>query len=616
MRELWTRRKTVQLMASAGTGLAVTAAAAGGPATAAQATTTVDLGRLRKYLAARGALPLERLTDFEQASAADEILANGWAGRGEPPLYPGPDTDWVHLASDNRSWQFNVQSWVWAGPVLAAYEETGDRRYLSWCLEAAASWARTFTTGTGAGTMAWYDMAVGLRAYRLAYLTEQAVLGGADPKTINLLLACIARHQREFRSPRIFAPTNHGYYVAAGQIALARRFRILAGMDDLYALGQRRMRTISLDQFSADGGHREHSPGYHHMVLTSFRAAIATGLITDPEVKRRVARAEDVLGWMVQPNGEIVSVGDSSPLNLRSLEPDSPSATTQFILTGGKRGTPNPAELMVLPQTGYAVVRSPQPVSTDDHTRSSYLFVQAGYHSTAHKHADDLSFTWFDRGREILIDAGKFGYLHRQLPAGDPMRRKGFMYSAPERQYIETTQAHNTVAADGLDHGRYGRTPFGSALAGAQQRNGHFRIQAIVNHGHWRHRREIILRPGRWLLVTDTAESRDGRPHDFRVWWNLPEALRPVADGTGRLRVGWPDSGDFLWITELNRSATVTPLSGHRKPLRGWRSRGDRQFTPSWSTGFQALNRKKHVFRTLFHFGAEPRTTPFQHPFG
>jgi hypothetical protein len=86
MRELWTRRKTVQLMASAGTGLAVTAAAAGGPATAAQATTTVDLGRLRKYLAARGALPLERLTDFEQASAADEILANGWAGRGEPPL--------------------------------------------------------------------------------------------------------------------------------------------------------------------------------------------------------------------------------------------------------------------------------------------------------------------------------------------------------------------------------------------------------------------------------------------------------------------------------------------------------------------------------------------------
>jgi hypothetical protein len=137
-----------------------------------------------------------------------------------------------------------------------------------------------------------------------------------------------------------------------------------------------------------------------------------------------------------------------------------------------------------------------------------------------------------------------------------------------------------------------------------------------VNHGHWRHRREIILRPGRWLLVTDTAESRDGRPHDFRVWWNLPEGLRPVADGTGRLRLGWPDSGDFLWITELNRSATVTPLSGHRKPLRGWRSRGDRQFTPSWSTGFQALNRKKHVFRTLFHFGAEPRTTPFQHPFG
>ena len=603
-------------MASAGAGLTA-AAAVGGEATAAQAATTgaVDLAALRRYLADRGPLPLERLSDLEDAAQADRIVADGWTSLREPTLHPGPDTDWVHLASDNRSWQFHVQSWDWMAPVLAALEDTGDPRYLTWCLDAASSWARTFTSGTGAGTMAWYDMAVGVRAYRLAWLVEQAIRAGADEQVLQLLLACIMRHQREFMSSKIFAPTNHGYYVAAGQIALARRFRILPGMDAAHTLGRTRMRTISVEQFSADGGHREHSPSYHHMVLVSFRAAIATGLITDPEVRSRVARADEVLGWMIQPNGEMVSVGDSTPVDLRSRDVRTGSPTTRFILTGGRQGVPNKTRLKVLPQTGYAVVRSPQPTTTDDHLRSSYLFLQAGYHSNTHKHADNLSITWFDREREILIDAGKFGYLHRQLTADDPMRRRGFMYSAPERQYVETTQAHNTVAADGQDHGRYGRKPFGSALSGGQERSGHFRIQAVVDHGTWRHRRDIILRPGRWLLVTDTVDALDRRRHDFRVWWNLPADLRPRSAGAGRLRVDWPGAGEPLWITELNGSPTIAPVSGQTKPLRGWRSRGDRQFTPAWSTGFQAADRSRHVFRTLFHFGTEPRTTAFPHPF-
>jgi hypothetical protein len=92
--------------------------------------------------------------------------------------------------------------------VLAAFEETGDRRYLDWCLEAVGSWARTFNTGTGAGTMAWYGMAIGLRGYRLAYLVEQAVLRGADAHVIDLLLACVVRHQREFLTSKVFAPTT------------------------------------------------------------------------------------------------------------------------------------------------------------------------------------------------------------------------------------------------------------------------------------------------------------------------------------------------------------------------------------------------------------------------
>jgi hypothetical protein len=99
------------------------------------------------------------------------------------------------------------------------------------------------------------------------------------------------------------------------------------------------------------------------------------------------------------------------------------------------------------------------------------------------------------------------------------------------------------------------------------------------------------------------------------VWWNFPEDLRPKNAGTGRLKIGWPGSPEALWVTELNGSKAITPASGQRSPLRGWRSKGDRLFTPAWSTGFQALDRRRYTFRTLFHFGAEPRTKAFPHPF-
>jgi hypothetical protein len=131
------------------------------------------------------------------------------------------------------------------------------------------------------------------------------------------------------------------------------------------------------------------------------------------------------------------------------------------------------------------------------------------------------------------------------------------------------------------------------------------------------------------------------------VWWNFPKELAPRRAGASRLVIdlpggdssagassdggspdggspdggspdgGSPDAGaeSMLWVTELGGSATMTPVSGRRKPLRGWRSMADLEFTPAWSTGFQATNVRSHTFRTLFHFGPEPRSTPMPHPF-
>jgi hypothetical protein len=81
-----------------------------------------------------------------------------------------------------------------------------------------------------------------------------------------------------------------------------------------------------------------------------------------------------------------------------SVATSSPTAT--FLFSRGAAGLPDESRLRVLPEAGYAVVRAPQPHGTHDHDTAGYLLLAAGFHSRAHKHADDLTICWFDRGRK------------------------------------------------------------------------------------------------------------------------------------------------------------------------------------------------------------------------
>src|SRR5699024_9968230 len=229
---------------------------------------------------------------------------------------------------------------------------------------------------------------------------------------------------------------NHGFFAAAASVELPKLMPFLPFAGSLAQLGENRMRTMIDRQFAVDGGHLEHSPDYHRLRLGSFEKAVAAGLITEAETARRIRLAANVFGWMVQPDGHLVQFGDSPAFDVDSAELHSVDANSEFILSNGKRGTPNVDELCVLHDSGYAFVRSPQPQLPEKRSQSGYLAFQAGFHSRAHKHADDLTFTWFDRGREILVDSGKYGY-EQLLPPDAPERKMGFYYGAPERMYVE-----------------------------------------------------------------------------------------------------------------------------------------------------------------------------------
>jgi len=569
---------------------------------------------IRERMSACARMPLERTSTTGVAGSATDIRTRGWRLGSLDPVHLELPFDWVDACRDNRSQAFHLHAWDFMVPALREWDTSNDEGALRWCLDRAVSWCETFNEGDDRGTMAWYDMALALRAPRLAYLLAEALTVDVDDSILDVLATAVSRHQQELFASRAYNPrTNHGFYTAVGEVSFARRLVSLPAMDVLLAQGRSRLADIVARQFAPDGGHLEHSPDYHRMLLESFLDAVDDGLVDDPAVLERLRRAEVVMGWLIQPGGTIVQIGDSPATVVDPRARVVQEPRTAFIASQGARGVPFEDEMLFLPDTGYAIVRSPQPKGTNDHLAAGYLTFMGAFHSRAHKHCDDLSLTWFDRGVELLIDPGRFGYLD-QLPADAPQREQGFYYGRPERQYVERTMAHNTVQSDGQDHRRRGRVPYGSALVSADQRDGCFRIVGAVDHEWWRHVRTVTYLPGRWMLVEDEVSATDGALHDFEVWWNLSgDLVDPVVSGS-RVSMRLPDGGPHLVLTSLDGGTVVPPVRGGKEPLRGWRSTTDYSFTEAWSTGFRVERTGHHVLRTLLAFDPDRVSVP-THPF-
>ncbi|GAA4719312.1 hypothetical protein GCM10023216_04930 [Isoptericola chiayiensis] len=380
-------------------------------------------------------------------------------------------------------------------------------------------------------------------------------------------------------------------------------------MEYVHHQGVDRLEAVASKQFAYDGGHLEHSPDYHRLLLGSFLDAMDDGLLDSADARERIVRAAEVMGWFIRPDRRTVEIGDSPARRVPPRGRTFSTPHTQFLASSGRAGIPNPEEMLILKESGYGFVRSPQPKGTDDHLGAGYLSFMAGFHSRTHKHCDDLSVTWFDREQEILIDSGRFGYLD-PLPRDSPDRLKGFYYGRPERQYVESVVAHNTVQFDRQDHDRRNRAPYGSALSFGQKRDGQFRIVGRVDHGDWVHHRTVTLCPGEWLLVDDFVQVTSSSKHSFVVWWNLAEAFDRPTISNDRVEFSMGRKSGTLSVISLSGDELVEPVRGQSVPLRGWRSASDYEFTPSWSMGHRVTASSEHRFETLLAFDEDAWRRP------
>ncbi len=534
-------------------------------------------------------------------------MANGWQRRDYPTLDLSQPIPWHLPSAELRSWNFYIHSLDMIDALLAAYDHSRDLGYLRPALRIGMDWVATHPPGaTDVSPMAWYDMAVGLRAYRLAYLYQAADREGLlDDGQREALWQALDAHRAELADDgKIAFHNNHGYFQVAGQLALGRRFRDRsAGMAALHDQGGQRLRRMLDQQFATDGVHREHSPDYHRMVADTLLGLVRAGLVEDPDLLSRVDTIENALAWFVTPDGRIANFGDSDRRSMIfSADGASRKWTTPLmraVASNGAAGSGWPNGLKAFPEGGYAVVRRPDPDAPDTITRDSYLAQTAAFHSRTHKHCDDLSIIWHERGQPLLVDAGRYGYIGKIEP-GSELWQQGFWYSNPMRMFMESTRAHNTLEFDGRDALRKGAKPHGSALVQSCIRDGVHCIETrCKQHKSIWHDRLLLFRPGEWLVVFDAFSDNLKAAHDVQQWFHLAPRHEAARTDDG-YDVALAEGGTLALRALLPGAAPCAVIAGQTEPqIQGWFSEQERNAVPAAALAFRRQAVAQGSFATL-----------------
>ncbi|AKQ57172.1 heparinase II/III domain-containing protein [Bordetella hinzii] len=554
-------------------------------------------------------------TPAKTLGAARKILLEGWTRRSYPIVKLTDDIPWKLSSQDERAWNFLIHCLDMLDNLLKAHSITGDRRFLEPCLKVAAAWVTEHSDldSSEISPLAWYDMAVGIRAYRLSYLYDAAdATGELDDADKRLLWNSILQHAEYLSNDKNIAfHNNHGYYQVAGQIAMGRRFASKSPIM-AEALDQGRSRLVDMldQQFTREGVHREHSPDYHRMVYDTLKALVESKLIVDDNIIERAMQIEVALSWFVQPNLRLVNFGDSdSRLMTRSPSDAQMKWSTpemRFWVSEGRVGVPPTQLTRTFAESGYWIARKPGGAIKDT-LNYSYLALNAAFHSRTHKHADDLSFSWSDYGAPILVDAGRYGYIGK-VEKGSELWASGHWYSDPWRIYCESTRAHNALEFDDRNYLRKGVKPYGSALLRTGETDsGVVFAEAECKHfSSLRHSRCLFFKPGEWLLVYDWFRDNVDAKHSVKQWFHLGHELELLQDEQ-QYSVFVPRSSRPLRIASLLAEPRPSrTIIGEEEPvIQGWWSGQERDVVPNYAFHYGLKDVSTGTFATLFAFSKE-----------
>jgi hypothetical protein len=522
---------------------------------------------------ARAACPPPYLAIDRKTSYSKSELAKARAGtfyiKGHPTKLV-PPIDWSMDPYHSKPYRGVLAGMKWIDALIYA-SRRGDRPALAQARDIALDWVEHNPRHDPPTDKSWENKIIADRAPYLAYITRAAACAHMLTREQGLtLIQALRQHGRALTERKLYVPSNHGLFMDYGLEALAKEAAFLSKAPEWETFAPTRFeRTLESRIYPSEGFWLENSSSYHLAVLKlvrDFRAL--AGAAAPASLKRLTAKMTDVAGWLIEPDGKRVLLGDS---NLKATPPEA------------ARAARNDDGLLFLPRSGIGIVKRPKP-------NPAYLMFAATFHNGTHNQADADTFDLYDRGQRIVTDSGLYD-----------------KDQDPWQAFSRSSYSHSVMTIDGKSFPLDKKYRYGSGLRASGQGGGWF-AELGVNPNAKRVQgvdatRLILYKPHYAMVVVDSARSASS--HSYQRFFQLgPDIKASVSGGAVRL------AGKHGFRGQLSATgtapATVTLLRGQRSPVRGWLFPHYRRKVPRATAEFTDSGRNVNEAATLSLIKGKP----------
>ncbi|MGV0351192.1 heparinase II/III domain-containing protein [Corynebacterium guaraldiae] len=380
---------------------------------------------------------------------------------------------------------------------------------------------------------------------------------------------------------------NHGLSQALALLVVGDRLN----NQSMLATGAERARACLGVMIDEEGAINEQAPEYANYIdrlrQTTVIALELFGAPGAEELRVKQKPLEEFIAHSVTPSGTFVEVGDSMPRRPRFLR----GGAVEFALSNGAAGTEIPRVKVY--SAGYVFGRSGfgqrRPIGME-----SYYSLRFGPARAIHGHFDHLSVTFWDRGRNIIVDAGHPGYAR-----------------GPMRDYARSRLAHNVLTVRDKKH----NAAVPSQLMDHQVETtwSAFDLQDTAWEGlKWK--RSACFADCGPFVVADSLEPTKTAEYAEQRWNVAPEfeyvssqyetvRFRSVVDGTQLVFIRYGIEGSsFFEHTDVNMAR------GDRDGLRGIVFRNEKP-ADTWTVGFGRASRDFGLLTAVVVAGSEEKVT-------
>lgn len=459
--------------------------------------------------------------------------------------------NWLDDPYNHRSWRWILNAFQWMDNLLSKFKIDNDEEAIQKCVVYFFDWADFYVVKEQEGEFLWKDDAVSFRTFRLAIIADyifQSSVYSVEEKELTKKI--LQRHYIELADPKKFKSNNHGIFQMRALMSLVTIHPAIGNLEEVKVYVIKRLNWLWLKQYGQQNMHLENSTGYHQYIVEEFDQ-----ILKSPEFigirfvfnEAKIKNVKDNAGFLFHPNGVATLFGDSN-----------------FVIQEHKVSTGD----HIFNEAGYAILAGP-----NESKDNSYLAIRTGFPSNAHRHSDDFSFEWSEKGQIIFQDSGRYSYD----------------YNDPYRLFVSSSRAHNTVTVNDTNFpwwGGFDKNDFYSGVVTSYHGNNQKASLTLSKNFpslNTKFSRTLEVERGSYLRVVDVLESTE--ISCYEQWFHLTEDFDYLGvDNNGRLLF----TSDKVRIEVITPNNTKTILSkGQSSPyLQGWVSYSEKKIIPRWSFGF------------------------------